>query len=306
MSEKSPPRRISGRSTALLTLASLIWGFAFVAQSAGMDHLGPLSFNGTRYFLGCAVLLPLVLIRRRGAGKSGGSSASPKTLWLAALSCGVVLATATGLQQVGIIYTTVGKAGFITTLYIIIVPIMGVFFKKRVDAIIWIGALLALLGVYLLCVGEGFTLNRGDILVFLCAIVFSIHILCIDHFASRIDSIILSFMQFFVAGSISCLIGFPLEKPLIADFIAAALPLAYVGILSCGVAYTLQIIGQRDADPAVAALVFSLEAVFAVLGGFLVLNQRLTARELVGCVIMFAAVVLVQLPLGRKFSAPKP
>jgi drug/metabolite transporter (DMT)-like permease len=312
----------------MLLLASFIWGFAFVAQRMGMDYLSPISFNGTRYFLGAAVLAPLVLIRRHLARKkealtgqqeelgiesekalspedsnvtqTASPTSSRKDLLIAGLSCGLVLAVATNLQQIGIYHTTVGKAGFLTTLYIIIVPMLGVFMKRRVDGIIWAGALLAAVGVYLLCIDETFTINSGDIYVIVCAFVFSLHILLIAHFAPRVDGIELSLSQFLVAGIISCLIGFPLEKPLISDFIGAFWPLAYTGFLSSGVAYTLQIYGQRRADPSACALIFSLEAVFAVLGGFLILQQVLSARELIGCAIMLAAVVLVQLPLRKR------
>jgi len=291
------PRQCGKSGTVLLLTASLIWGFAFVAQSAGMDYLGPFSFNGTRYFLGCAVLLPLVILRRSAAKKRGINRGTKKDLYLAGISCGIVVCLATTLQQIGIIYTTVGKAGFITTLYIIIVPVMGVFLKRHVDGIIWVGALIAGVGVYLLCINESFTLNRGDIYVFFSAIVFSVHILIIAHFAHRVDGVTLSFMQFLIAGTICSLIGFPLEKPLLSDFVAGLWPLLYTGILSSGVAYTLQIVGQRDADPSVASLIFSLESVFAVLGGYLILNQNLTGRELLGCAVMFAAVILVRLPV---------
>ncbi|MCL2717657.1 MAG: DMT family transporter [Lachnospiraceae bacterium] len=295
-------KRITFRSTVLLLSASLIWGFAFIAQSVGMDYLGPFSFNGTRFILGCSVLAPLAILRARIAKKRGTQRGTRKDLIIAGLSCGVVVCIATSLQQVGIMYTSVGKAGFITTLYIIIVPIMGVFLKRRVDGIIWVGAIIAAVGVYLLCIHESFTLNRGDVYIFICAFVFSVHILLIAHFAPRVDGVALSCLQFLVAGIICVSIGYPLEKPIISDFTAGIWPLLYTGILSSGIAFTLQIVGQRDADPSVASLIFSLESVFAVIGGYLLLNQNLTSRELVGCAIMFAAVVLVQLPikLGSK------
>ena len=298
-------KRITFRSTILLISASLIWGFAFIAQSVGMDYLGPLSFNGTRFILGFAVLAPLAIMRARMAKKNETQRGTKKDLYVAGLSCGLVICIATTLQQIGIMYTSVGKAGFITTLYIIIVPIMGVFIKRRVDGIIWVGAVIAAIGVYLLCVNvnERFVLNLGDVYIFICAFVFSVHILIIAHFAPKVDGVALSCLQFLVAGTICVLIGYPLERPVPGDFIAGLLPLLYTGILSSGVAYTLQIVGQRDADPAVASLIFSLESVFAVLGGYLLLNQNLTMRELVGCGVMFAAVVLVQLPIKKRRPA---
>jgi drug/metabolite transporter (DMT)-like permease len=291
-------KRISLKSTILLLTASLIWGLAFVAQSAGMDYLGPFSFNGARYLLGCAVLLPIVSIRHRTAKKRGTAlKGAKKDLYIAGIICGIVLCIASTLQQIGIIYTSVGKAGFITTLYIIIVPLMGIFLKRRADGIIWAGVFLAAVGVYLLCINESLTLNRGDLYIFICAFIFSVHILVIAHFAPKVDGVALSSLQFLIAGAICCLIGFPLEKPVLNDFVAGLWPLLYTGIMSSGIAYTLQIVGQRDADPTVASLIFSLEAVFAALGGYFLLNQRLSNRELLGCAIMFAAVILVKLPI---------
>ncbi|MCL2051345.1 MAG: DMT family transporter [Lachnospiraceae bacterium] len=290
-------KRITLKSTLLLLSASLIWGFAFTAQSMGMDYLGPLSFNGTRFILGCAVLAPLVLLRKKAAKKRGKSLGAKKDLLVAGFACGVVVCIATTLQQIGIIYTSVGKAGFITTLYIIIVPIMGIFLNRKADGVIWAGAIIAAVGVYFLCIDENFTLNIGDIYIFICAFVFSVHIHLIAHFAPKVDGVALSCLQFLVAGLISIIIGYPLEKPIISDFIAGIWPLLYAGVLSSGIAFTLQIVGQRDADPSVASLIFSLESVFAVLGGYLLLRQNLSIRELVGCAIMFAAVLLVQLPV---------
>ena len=268
-----------------------------------MDHLGPVSFNGTRFLLGSIALAPLAIIRTRYAEKNGTRRGTKKDLYKAAIICGTLVCIATTLQQIGIVYTTVGKAGFITTLYIIIVPIMGVFLKRHVDGIIWIGAVIAAIGLYLLCINEGMELNRGDVYVFICAFVFSVQILTIAHFAPRVDGVVLSCLQFLVAGLICTMIGFPLEKPAISDFIGGIWPLLYTGVLSCGVAFTLQIYGQRDTDPSVASLIFSLESVFAVIGGYLILNQNLTPRELLGCTIMFAAVLLVQLPI--KFEKTK-
>jgi len=293
-------KRITLKSTVLLLSASLIWGFAFVAQSMGMDYLGPVTFNGARFLLGSFALAPLAILSTHYEKKHNTRRGTPKDLYIAALLCGITVCIATTLQQIGIIYTSVGKAGFITTLYIIIVPIMGVFLKRKVDGIIWIGAVIAAVGLYLLCINEGFDLNRGDVYIFICAIVFSIQILLIAHFAPRVNCIQLSCLQFLIAGLICIAVGLPLEKPAISAFIDGIWPLLYTGVLSCGVAFTLQITGQRDADPSVASLIFSLESVFAVIGGYLILNQNLTPREIIGCAFMFAAVILVQFPIKFK------
>ena len=209
-------------------------------------------------------------------------------------------------QQYGIQYTTVGKAGFITTLYIIIVPIMGLFFGKKVRRIVWAGAALAAAGMYLLCVNETLSLNKGDLLVFLCAVIFSVHILVIDYFSPKADGVKLSCIQFFVAG-ILCTIGaFLLETPSWDAVVSGAVPVLYAGVMSCGVAYTLQIIGQRNLDPTVASLILSLESVVSVLAGWVILDQTMNGKEIFGCVLVFAAVILVQLPGKKPQPAAEP
>ncbi len=294
------------RSSLLLFLAASIWGVAFVAQSVGMDYMGPFTFNGARSLIGGIVLLPLIAVRERSRKKTGGEPKTPekkkprrKVTLLGGCCCGLAICTASMFQQYGIQYTTVGKAGFITTLYIIIVPIMGLFFGKKVRRIVWAGAALAAAGMYLLCVNETLSLNKGDLLVFLCAVIFSVHILVIDYFSPKADGVKLSCIQFFVAG-ILCTIGaFLLETPSWDALVSGAVPVLYAGVMSCGVAYTLQIIGQRNLDPTVASLILSLESVVSVLAGWVILDQTMNGKEIFGCVLVFAAVILVQLP-GKK------
>ena len=214
----------------------------------------------------------------------------------------MVLCGAALLQQYGILYTTVGKAGFITTLYIILVPFFGIFLKKRIPGKVWVGAVLAAFGMYLLCMSENFSLSRGDILVFLCAVLFSVHILVIDHFSPRVDGVELSCIQFLTAGIIGSCLAFVFEKPDMQDFIKGIVPLAYAGVLSSGVAYTLQVLGQKNTDPTIASLILSLESAVSVLAGWVILRQTLTVRELMGCAVVFCAVILVQIPGKKKRS----
>ncbi len=296
------------QSSLMLFLAAFIWGTAFVAQSVGMDYLGPLSFNGTRFLMGSLVLAPVICFNRRSAAKKhkeneGKRPGSLKTTIIGGVCCGLALCAAALLQQIGMLYTTVGKAGFITTLYIILVPVFGIFLKKRIPGKVWGGAAIAAFGMYLLCMSESLSLGRGDALVFLCAILFSVHILVIDHFSPRVDGVELSCIQFLTAGIIGSILAFLFEKPDIGDFVNGIVPLAYAGILSSGVAYTLQVVGQRDTDPTVASLILSLESVVSVLAGWVVLRQALTGRELAGCGLVFCAVILVQLP--GKAGKPK-
>lgn len=301
-------KRMPFKNSVYCFLAALIWGLAFVSQSKGMDYLGPFSFNGARSLLGAAVLLPIVHIRKRkGASElpeqeqledlSGAAGRSNRKIrWIGGICCGLALCVASSLQQIGIQYTSVGKAGFITALYIILVPVFSVFLGRRAPVKVWFSAVIAAVGLYLLCINESFSLTKGDAYVMASAAVFALHILLIDYFSPKMDGVELSFRQFLVVGVLCCAIGFVIENPTAGDFIACALPLAFSGIMSCGVAYTLQILGQKNADPAIAALILSLEAVISVLAGWLILSQTLSVRELIGCAIVFAAVVLVQFP----------
>lgn len=265
-----------------------------------MDYMGPLTFNGVRFLMGSLVLLPLVLYRRKRKAKGEIQFGSKKDTLTGGVCCGLALCSAALCQQFGILYTTVGKAGFITTLYIIIVPIMGIFLKKKVPGKIWLAALIAAVGMYLLCMSESFRLSRGDTYVFICAILFSVHILVIDHYTTKADGVELSCIQFFTAGMIGSVLAFIFEKPQLSNFIEGIIPLAYAGIMSSGVAYTLQVIGQKDLDPTVASLILSLESVVSMLAGWIILGQALSRKELLGCALVFAAVILAQLPEKNK------
>lgn len=284
------------RSSFLLFLAAFIWGVAFVAQSVGMDYMGPFTFNGARFLMGSMVLFPLVIYRRKGKSKESKKFGSRRDTLTGGICCGLALCCAALFQQFGIVYTTVGKAGFITTLYIIIVPIMGIFLKKKVPGKVWIAAVIAAVGMYLLCMSESLRLSRGDTYVFICAILFSIHILVIDYFSSKADGVELSCLQFLTAGIIGSVLALIFERPTLSNFAGGIIPLAYAGIMSSGVAYTLQVIGQKDLDPTVASLILSLESVVSMLAGWVILKQALSPRELFGCVLVFAAVILAQLP----------
>lgn len=283
----------------LLALTALIWGSAFVAQSVGMDYLDPFTFNSVRSFLGGTVLLPVIFFMRRQRKKSDEGKAETgdrKTLVIGGICCGTALAAASSLQQIGLVYTSAGKAGFITALYILIVPVLGLFFGRRAGMKVWIGVALAVAGMYFLCITDGFSISKGDFLVFLCAVIFSVHILVIDHFAPKVNGVSLSCLQFFVCGVLCAVPMLAQEQPRFGEILEAWMPLAYAGVLSCGVAYTLQVIAQKNTDPTVASLLLSLESVFSVLTGWVILGERLSGRELFGCALVFAAVVLAQIP----------
>lgn len=284
------------RSSFLLFLAAFIWGVAFVAQSVGMDYMGPFTFNGARFLMGSLVLLPLVLYRRKSTKREKKQFGSVKVTLTGGICCGLALCSAALFQQFGILYTTVGKAGFITTLYIIIVPIMGIFLKKKIPGKVWLAAVVAMAGMYLLCMSESLKLGKGDRYVFICAILFSVHILVIDYFSPRADGVELSCLQFFTAGTVCSVLALVFEKPEVSNFVDGIIPLAYAGIMSSGVAYTLQVVGQKDLDPTVASLILSMESVISMLAGWVILGQAMSRRELLGCALVFGAVVMVQLP----------
>ena len=225
---------------------------------------------------------------------------STKTLWLGGILCGICLCVASSLQQIGIQYTTAGKAGFLTAMYIIIVPVLGIFVGKKLNPSVGISILMATVGLYLLSIKDGFNIGNGDIYVILCAIVFAVHIMVIDYFSPKCNGVKLSCIQFLVCGILCMIVALIFEKPQLDQILDAWLPIAYAGIMSCGVAYTLQIIGQKNMNPTVASLILSLESVISVLAGWVILHQALSARELVGCVIMFAAIILAQLPGKEK------
>lgn len=291
------------KNSLLLLLTATIWGVAFVAQSVGMDYVGPFTFNSVRNFIGALVLIPCIFIlnkinpSEKKTLTKEEQKVSTKTLIIGGICCGTLLALASSFQQLGIQYTTVGRAGFITACYIVIVPILGLlFFKKKCSPAIWVAVALSLVGLYLLCITDGFSIGKGDLLVLICAIFFSLHILVIDHFSPLVDGVKMSCIQFFVCGILCGIPALLFETIELVSLLNAWMPILYAGVLSCGVAYTLQIIGQKNMNPTVASLILSLESCISVLAGWVILEQKLTIRELSGCVLMFAAIILAQLP----------
>lgn len=306
------------RGDLMLILTALIWGSSFVAQKSGMELIGPFAFNGIRTVIGGIVLVPVIILLGKFKSKGTASESDEeitksedekkkenKLLIIGGVCCGLALLVASSLQQIGIFYTTAGKAGFITALYVVLVPILGLFLKKKVRPIIWGCVLVSAVGLYLLCMPSegGFGhINNGDLLVLACAVCFAIHILVIDYFSPKVDGVKLSCTQFFVAGIISVLLMFPLDPmlgfdlPSLSNLFGSWLPLLYSGVLSCGVAYTLQIVAQADTDPTIASMILCLESVFAVIAGMIILGETMSFREIIGCLIMFAAIVVAQLP----------
>lgn len=302
--------KIQMKQSLLLLLAAVIWGVAFVAQSVGMDHVGPFTFNALRSLLGGVFLIPCIFL----LGKLNGEKqvdllprekTERKQLLTGGILCGCILCAATNLQQVGILYTTVGKAGFITACYIVLVPIFGMFLGKKTGMGIWISVGLAVVGLYLLCLNDSLVFGKGDLYVLGCAVLFAWHILTIDHFTELVDGVRMSCIQFLVSGSISSIFMFLFEKPSLEGILQAGIPILYAGILSSGVAYTLQIVGQKGMNPTVASLILSLESCISVLAGWLILKQALSLRELLGCAVMFGAILIAQLPSGKKTEEEK-
>lgn len=281
----------------LLLIAAVIWGSAFVAQRMGMAHVGPFTYNGVRFLLGALSLLPLLLLTTRRA------AATPTSRWSmigGGLFAGLLLFAGASLQQVGLVYTTAGKAGFITGLYVVIVPLLGLLWGQHTPRNTWIGAMLAMFGLYLLTVTEALTLGQGDSLVLIGALFWSGHVLVIGWLSGRyIEPVLLACLQFIVCGVLSFIVALVFEPINVAGLQGAAWPILYGGLLSVGVAYTLQVVAQRDAPPAHAAIILSLETVFAALTGWLVLQETLSERALLGCGLMFAGMLLSQLGTGQ-------
>lgn len=306
------------RGNLMLMLTAFIWGSSFVAQKSGMDLIGPMAFNGIRTLIGGIVLIPAIMFLNKLKAKRNLQSpdsmaeASPedkqkekKLLIIGGICCGIALMIASNLQQIGIFYTTAGKAGFITALYVVLVPICGLLLGKKVRPVIWLCVLASAIGLYLLCMPAegGFGhINKGDLLILLCALCFTGHILIIDYFSPKVDGVKLSCIQFFVAGILSIILMFPgdpalgFDLPTLGTLLDSWLPILYAGVLSCGVAYTLQIVAQADTDPTVASMILCLESVFAVIAGMIILKESMSLREITGCIIMFAAIVVSQLP----------
>ena len=294
------------RQVVFPILAAFIWGTAFVAQDMCADSIGAFTFNATRYFIAVLALLVVILIKD-GLAKDKPSlspiqkKAANKQLWLGGLCCGTALAVASNFQQAGMVAgTDSGKAGFLTALYVVLVPLFGLFFKRKVNLSTWIAVVLSVVALYLLCIKGEFSLAPGDLLILVCAVCFAVHILVIDHFTAFCDGVKLSCIQFLFAGIISAICMFIFETVDFAAIWSCTLPLLYVGIFSCGVGYTLQILAQKDSNPTVVTILLSLESVFAVIAGAIILKQQMSVREYIGCAVMFAAVILAQIEFPSK------
>lgn len=305
------------RNTFFLFLTAMIWGAAFVAQSVSMDYIGPFTFICLRSVIGGLFLIPVIIvldgIRKKSQNESADVVNSENILHIeteekqrlswknkqlieGGIVCGIFLFFANCFQQTGIQYTTVGKAGFITTFYIIIVPLIGLFFKKYCGILTWIGVVIALAGLYFLCITQKLTIQRGDALILCCSVLYAGQILAIDHYNPFVDGVKMSCIQFLVCGILSGIPALIFESPDLAGIFAAKTPVLYAGVMSCGVAYTLQIVGQKNMNPTVASLILSLESCISVIAGWLILGQNLSSREIFGCVLMFGAIILAQLP----------
>lgn len=291
------------KSSLILLLTATIWGVAFVAQSVGMEYIGPFTFNAIRCVLGGLVLIPVILVlkKKKETGAENQEKEDKKTLWAGGIACGVILCIASNLQQFGIMEASVGKSGFFTALYIVMIPVIGIFIGKRPGIKLWFCVALAVVGMYLLCMKDGsFTIERADIMLLLCALAFSFHILVVDYFSPKVDGVKMSCIQFFVCGVLSAVGMLFTETPDIFNIQAARLPLLYAGLLSCGVGYTLQIVGQKGINPVIASLIMSLESVISALAGWVILGQVLSPKEILGCVLMFVAIIITQIPIGNK------
>ena len=297
------------RQVVFPILAALIWGTAFVAQDVCADTIGTFTFNAVRYFIAVLALLVLIAVlyavhKDRPQPTEAEKRAGRRQLWLGGFCCGTALAIASNFQQAGITAgTDAGKAGFLTALYVVLVPVFVLFFRRKVSLPVWIAVALSVVSLYLLCVKGSFSLAPGDLLVLVCAICFSVHILVIDHFTATCDGVKLSCLQFLFAGTWSTILALFFDTISLQVLLDCIWPLLYVGVFSCGVGYTLQILAQKGSNPTVVTILLSLESVFAVIAGAVVLHQQMTAREYLGCVLMFAAVVLAQIPMPQKKEA---
>lgn len=299
-------RKLKGN--LLLLLAAFVWGLSFIAQSKGVELVSPVAFIGVRTMLGALVLLPVILIvdgnkRKKGVEVRGWT----KELLIGGTLCGVILFAATVLQTYGMVETSPGKSGFITALYMVIVPFFSLFSGKKPGKLVWLSVAVAVAGLYLMCIDESLTVNKGDLLTLICAFIFSFHIITIDKFSPKVDGVKLSFLQFFVCGVLGLIYIFIFEEPQLKPILNCWVAIGYAGIFSCGLGYTLQIVGQKYTDPTSASILMSLESVFATLStvilvalGWNLTGGQLSPREIFGCVLMFAAIILVQIPEKKK------
>lgn len=282
-----------------LFLAALVWGLGFVSQSVGANYLSAFAFNALRFPLAFLVLIPLLLVRKK-TNKSEYTKSKRMAL-AGGILCGIMLFLASTFQQLAMTDSSTGKAGFITAFYIVLVPIFGLFVKKRTNLFIWIAVILALIGLFFLCIKDSFTLSMSDISLFICAALYALHILIIDYFSPMVDSVLLSWLQFAVTSICSLLCMFIFEgAPSLSNITSAAVPILYAGIMSCGIGYTFQIIGQNNVNPAIASVLLSLESCMSAIAGALILGQLLSLRELIGCIFMFAAVLITQINPPKK------
>lgn len=296
-------------SNILLGITAIIWGMAFIFQRVGMDSIEPITFNAARMTSAAVFVSIIAIILDKNRTKDNTKNVQEKRkivkkTVIGGVCCGIFLAAASTVQQIGIVYTTAGKAGFITAMYMLFVPIINLMlFKKKCSARVWIAVLVGIVGMYLLCVNDGLAFANGDLLILLCSLLFSGHILCCDHFSTYCNPIKLSALQFITAAIISSIIALITEEPSIEKSVSAAIPILYCGIVSGGIGYTLQITAQKYADPTTASLIMSLESVFAVIAGALFIGEKMSVQELFGCIVMFAAIILVQLPASTKKSS---
>lgn len=279
----------------LLVLTAIVWGFAFVAQKAGMEDIGPMAFNGIRFIIGSVSLFPLIWFYNKKDNYQNQKISKNRELWKAGLISGLVLFVAASMQQIGIVYTTAGNAGFITSMYVILVPVFGLVFKQKVNIHTWVGAVVALTGLYFLSVSAGLVLVIGDILVFGSAFFWAAQVLLASYYAPKVNVIKLAAIQFGLTGILSLVISFFTETYGFENIYAAAIPLLYGGLMSVGLAFTLQLIAQQKANPTHAAIILSTESVFAAIGGWLILNEELTSIETMGAALMLAGVIFSQL-----------
>ena len=306
MAEKPVIKNRKLLGNALLTLTAFIWGMAFAFQRVGMDVIEPLTFTAVRMALAAVVVgvFAAVITRRERNASPATPPAERKTQrsreLIGGFCCGCFLAAANSVQQIGLIYTTAGKAGFITAMYMLLVPLLSfVLFRRRISRRVWLAVAVGVAGMYLLCVNEAFRLTRGDALMCLSALLFCGHILCCDHFSPCGNPVRISAVQFATVTVITAVIAMLTEEPTWDKIRSAAVPILYCGVVSAGIGYTLQMVAQKFTDPSIAALLMSLESVFAVIGGALLLGERMTGRELLGCAVMFLAILLVQIPVRR-------
>lgn len=293
------------KGNLMLLLSALIWGTAFVAQRSGMEHIGPFTFNAIRCFIGGLVLLPVIFFM--GAAKKrlegdGRAKKGTRALVSGGVLCGAVLFVASSLQQVALVHNAAGKTGFITSLYIVFVPVLHLFIGKRAPLNVWLSVVIAVVGLYFLCITDELSVSGWDLLVLLSALAFAVHILVIDHYSGRVDGVKMACIQYFVCGALSLVPMLALETVRPCELIRVWLELVYAGAFSCGIAFTLQIEAQKYTEPALASLLMSVEAVFALLAGLLLLGEKLTRREWLGCLIMFTAILLSQMPKKRLWS----